>query len=138
MGSRRIIEVWPAMYSPATAPCMSRSAGEEAEAIDDGRHLVLQHADARLAAIQRFERGEASAIALDASASLKQQSRPFDGRRARPGLKRLRRGGDGRIHLLQASFRQGTIVSSVFGIDYRLRRIGAATKSAPINIWCRA
>ena len=42
---------------------VAHGAGEEAEAIGDRRHLVLQHADARLAAIQRLERGERFGVA---------------------------------------------------------------------------
>ena len=69
IGSRRIIEVWPGRYSPATgAGHGAHRAGEEAEAIDDRRDLVVEHGVDRLAAVQRFERGEGFGLASMRSA----------------------------------------------------------------------
>ena len=67
IGSRRIMEVKPGRYSPAALPGMQRTApGEEAEAVGDGRHLVIAHGVDRLAAVERFQRGEGVGIGVDA------------------------------------------------------------------------
>ena len=58
------------MYSPATGHHVAHGAGEEAEAVGESRHLVLQDADARLAAIERLEGGERLGFGSMASASL--------------------------------------------------------------------
>ena len=81
-------------------------AGEEAEAVDDRRHLVVQHADARLAAVQRLERGERLGLAFDGVGELQQQRRALRRRRARPGREGLLRGVDGRVDLLKRGFRE--------------------------------
>ncbi len=80
-GSRRIIEVWPGRYSPATGPVQgANGTGEEAAAIDDRGDLVIEHGVDRLAAVQRFQRGEALRLLLDAR------------RRSSAGSRSVRRG----------------------------------------------
>ena len=70
------------MYSPAAGAVHgAHGAGEEAEAVGDRRHLVVQHADARLAAVQRLERGEGLGVALDRVGELQEQRRALGGRR---------------------------------------------------------
>ena len=81
-------------------------AGEKAKAINNCRHFVLEHPQARLAAVQRFERRKRFAVPLDRIRELEQQGRPFRGRRGRPRLERLLRRGHSLIHLLQRSFGQ--------------------------------
>ena len=104
---------------------VAHGAGKEAEAVDDRRHLVLQHADARLAAVQRFERGEGFGIALDGVGELQQERRALGRRGARPGLERLL----GRIH--RRVDLRGRGIGELddgllgLGVDHGFRRFGA-------------
>ena len=107
IGSRRTIEVKPGRYSPATWPGMrAHRAGEEAVAVDDRRDLVVEHGVDRLAAVQRFERGELLGLGLDAVGDLQEIAGALRRRRARPGGEGLLGGGDRRLDLRLAGLRQ--------------------------------
>ena len=100
---------------------VAHGAGEEAEAVGDRRHLVLQHADPRLAAIQRLERGERLGIAVDGVGELQQQRRALGGRRARPGLERLRGGFDRSVDLRRRGVGEADDRLLGLGIDHGSR-----------------
>ncbi len=61
---------------------------EEAEAVDDRGHLVVEHAHARLAAVERLELGESARLLFDAVGELEQQQRAFLRRAQAPLLER--------------------------------------------------
>ena len=97
----------PAIYSPAAAAVhRAHRAGEEAEAVDDRRNFVVQHPDARLAAVERFERGERLGVPFDRVGELQEQRGPLRRRRRRPAREGLFGGVDGGVHLLNRGFRQ--------------------------------
>ena len=50
------------------APAKKRKQSE------DRRHLVLEHADARLAGVQRFQRGEGLCLGVDGVGELQEQT----------------------------------------------------------------
>ena len=104
---------------------VAHGAGKEAEAVGDRRDLVLEHADPRLAAIQRFERGERLGIAVDGVGELQQQRRALGRRGARPGLERLRGGFHRRVDL--RGRRVGKLDDGLLGlgIDHGFWRFGA-------------
>ena len=71
---------------------IAHGAGKEPETVRHRRHFILENADARLAAIQRLERGEGLGLSVDGVGELQQQGRALGRRGARPGVEGLRRG----------------------------------------------
>ena len=104
---------------------VAHRAGEEAEAVDDRRDLVVQHADPRLAAVQRFERGEGLGLALDGVGELQQERRALGRRGARPGLEGLRGRIDRRVDLRRRGLGQLDDSLLGLGIEHGFRRFGA-------------
>ena len=114
------------MYSPATGPVhVAHGAGKEPEAVGHRRHFVLENADARLAAIQRFERGEGLGLCVDGVGELQQKGRALGRRGARPGLEGLRRGIHRFIDLNGRGIGKLDDGLLGLGIDHGLRRFGA-------------
>ena len=103
----------------------AHGAGKEAEAVGHPRHLVLENADARLAAIERFERGEGLGLGIDGVGELQQKGRTLGRRGARPGLEGLRRGIHRFIDLNGRSIGELDDGFLGLGIDHALRRFGA-------------
>ncbi len=103
----------------------AHGAGKEAEAVGHPRHLVLENADARLAAIQRFERGEGFSLGIDGVGELQQKRRTLGGRGARPGLEGFRRGIHRFIDLNGRSIGELDDGFLGLGIDHSFRRFGA-------------
>ena len=121
--------MWPGhVFARDGAMHVARGAGEEAEAVGDRRHLVLQNANPRLARIQRFENGERFGIAVDGIGELQQQARPLGGGGARPGLEGLGRGLNGGIDLGRRGIGKRDDRLLGLGIDHGLRRLGAGNE----------
>ena len=114
------------MYSPATGAVHgAHGAGKEAEAVGHPRHFVLENADARLAAIERFQRGEGFGLGIDGVGELQQKGRALGGRGARPGLEGLGRGIHRFIDLSGRSIGELDDGLLGLGIDHGLRGFGA-------------
>ncbi|CAM2145607.1 hypothetical protein PT2222_170164 [Paraburkholderia tropica] len=76
-------------------------AREEAEHVGDRGDFVVERAEIRLAAIERFEPREFGGARLDGVGELEQQRGAILRRAARPRGPRAARGGGGRLHLFE-------------------------------------
>ena len=105
IGSRRIIDVWLATYSPDAAPCIVLAAPAKS---GSNRRSPGSRPPARgcAACLERLERREVLARALDGVGQLQQQARALGGRGPRPGVEGLRRRFDHRVDLLDRGFGQ--------------------------------
>ena len=98
IGSRRIDDVWPAMYSAlARALEDARGGGHEADLVGGRRDLLADRQRERLAGVLGLERRELLAALLELVGDPQQREAALGRRGVAPLLEAGARGGDGGV-----------------------------------------